>query len=152
MANLNIETDGTITGTKLSVDGKEVTKKEKVVSISMYASAPFKSKFSGEVIPGQAVVSYEIVGEDSKIERKTYGTTETAFSAGIGQKIQSEDSVIRFIGVEIDKEVSDLVDRIINHCKEANIQCPTREILLSRSVASLKDKVEDLGLKSEGSK
>jgi len=149
MADITVKTNGTITGTSLMVDGKDVTKKEKVVSISLYASAPYKSKYSGEVMQGYASCGYEVVGEDGKIERKSYGTTETAFSAGIGQKIKSEDSVIRFIGYDVDKEVSDLVDRIVNHCETAKVQCPTREVLLSRSVQSLKDKASDLGVKLE---
>jgi hypothetical protein len=45
--------------------------------------------------------------------------------------------------------VSDLVDKIVNHCETAKVQCPTKETLLSRSIQSLKDKAEDLGIKLE---
>lgn len=151
MADIMISTDGTITGTKLSVDGKDVTKKERVVSIEVYARAPYKSSYSGETIKGMAAVSYETVTDDGKVERKTYGTTETAFGSGIGQKIKSEDSVIRFVGAEVDREVSDLVDKIVGHCEETKAKCPDRETLLSRSLDSLKDKAEDLGINLEDS-
>lgn len=149
MADISITTDGTIKGTKLSVDGKDVTKKEKVVSISMYASAPYKSRYSGETIQGYAQVSYETMADGGKVERKSYGTSDTQFMVGIGQKIKSNDSVIRFVGAETDAEVSDLVDRIVSHCEEAKIPCPTKDALLSRTVESLKDKAEDLGIKME---
>lgn len=146
MAEIMVSTDGTITGTKLMVDGKDVTKKEKVVSIEVYSRAPYKSSYSGETIRGMSAVSYETVTEDGKVERKSYGTTDTKFSGGIGQKIKTEDNVVRFIGAEVDKQVSDIVDNIVNHCAETNITCPSREVLLSRSLDSLKDKAIDLGL------
>lgn len=146
MADIQVTTDGTITGTKLMVDGKEVTKKEKVISISMYASAPYKSKYSGETIQGYASVSYEVANENGTIERKSYGSTDTAFSSGIGEKIKTSDCVVRFVGHEIDQEVNDIIDRIIDHCEETNISCPTREALLTRSLESLKDKATDLGV------
>ena len=149
MSDISIQTDGTITGTKLIVDGKDVTKKEKVISISMYASAPYKSKYSGEAIQGYASCSYEVANDNGTIERKSYGTTETAFSAGIGAKVASSDAIVRFIGHEADKELTDLVDRIVGHCETAKVQCPTREVLLSRSLGSLKDKALDLGIKIE---
>lgn len=149
MSDISIQTDGTITGTKLIVDGKDVTKKEKVISISMYASAPYKSKYSGEAIQGYASCSYEVANDNGTIERKSYGTTETAFSAGIGTKVSNSDAIIRFVGQETDKELSDLVDRIISHCEGAKVQCPAREVLLSRSMDSLKDKALDLGIKIE---
>lgn len=151
MADIMISTDGTITGTKLSVDGKDITKKERVISIDVCARAPYKSSYSGETIKGMAAVSYETVTDDGKVERKTYGTTETAFGSGIGQKIKSEDSVIRFVGAEVDREVSDLVDKIVGHCEETKAKCPDRETLLSRSFDSLKDKAEDLGIDLEDS-
>jgi len=152
MADITINSDGTITGTKLIVDGKDVTKKEKVISISMYASAPYKSKYSGELQQGYASCSYEVANDNGTIERKSYGTTETAYSTGIGAKVQTSDADVRFIGHEADKELCDLVDRIINHCETAKIKCPTREVLLSRSIGSLKDKAFDIGLKIEDQK
>lgn len=149
MAQIDISTDGTINGTKLSVDGKEVTKKEKVISIRMYADAPYRSSYSGESIAGYASVAYDVAGDDGKIERKEYGTTDVNWSNGIGQKVKSSDAVVRFIGQENDKEITDLVDKIIVHCDESKIPCPTRDTLLSRSMASLKDKAEDLGIKDQ---
>lgn len=146
MAELNITTDGTITGTKLVVDGKEVTKDEKVVSISMYSVAPYKSKYSGDAIQGYTSCSYEVANDNGTIERKSWGSSDTEFSAGIGTKVDSTDKVIRFIGHESDKEISDLVDKIIAHCETNKIKSADKEILLSRSVESLKDKAEDLGI------
>jgi len=146
MADINIVTDGTITGTKLKIDGEDVTKKEKVISISLYACAPYKSKYGGDTIQGYTSCSYEIANDNGTVERKSYGTNDTAFSAGIGTKISNSDAVVRFIGHETDKELTDLVDKIVNHCETTKISYPSREILLSRSIVSLRDKATDLGI------
>lgn len=149
MAQIDISTDGSINGTKLSVDGKDITKKERVISIRMYASAPYKSKYSGEMVDGYSAVSYEVAGEDGKIERKEYGTTDVNYSNGIGQKIKTADAVVRFLGQESDKEITDLADKIITHCDTNKIPCPNKDTLLSRTLESLKDKAEDLGVDLE---
>jgi hypothetical protein len=146
MASINIVTDGTVKNTKLTVDGKDVTKKEKVVSIDMYAYAPYKSSYSGESIPGSVSVSYSVAQDDGTIMRKAIHSGNDRSDTGIGQKIKSKDMVIRFMGEEADVEVSDLVDKIVAHCEEKKISCPDREILLARSLDSLKDKAEDLGI------
>jgi hypothetical protein len=149
MAQVDISTDGSINGTTLSVDGKDVTKKEKVISIQMYAAAPYRSSYSGDLMVGYATVSYEIAGDDGKIERKEYGTTNVNYTNGIGQKIKTSDAVVRFIGQESDREITDLVDKIVTHCAETKISCPTRDTLLSRTLESLKDKAKDLGIQLE---
>ena len=146
LAEITITTDATIAGTKLMVDGKDITKKEKVVSISLYTSAPFKSSYSGETIKGYSSCSYEVANEDGTIERKSYGTTETDFTTGIGTKIKSSDAIIRFIGHETDKEITDLVDTIIKHCTEKEIPCRDKNILLDRTLSSLTDMASDLDI------
>ena len=154
MADINITTDGTIAGTKLMVDGKDVTKKQKVVNINLNAYAPFKSSYSNDIYKGGISVSYSTVDEDGKIENKSYGTTETDYVKGIGPKMKQkdsvlQDSVIRYIGCEADTEVCNLVDKIIAHCDEKKLVHPEREKMLSRSLDSLKDKATDLGISLE---
>lgn len=149
MSDITITTDGTLEGTKLSVDGKEVTKKEKVVSIDMYASASWKGKYSGENYPGGAAVSYTTVDDDGKKQVKTFGQTDTKFSQPIGQKMKTEDSVIRYLGETADANVTTLADKIISHCDENKISCPDRDALLCRTISSLTDKAIDLGITIE---
>lgn len=127
-----------------------MTKKEKVVSLSVYASASYRSRYTGEVIPGYVSASYETVAEDGTIEKRSYGTSDVPYSAGIGAKISNQDSVTRFIGEESDAEVTSLVDKIIAHCTEAKISCPSKEVLLLRSLESLQDKAKDLDIKDQG--
>ena len=146
MADVNIITNGTIQGTKLTIDGKDETKSKKLVSISMYASAPYVSKISGDVMPGYVSVSYENMNDDGTVERKSIGSSSDNYTKGIGQKIKSKDSVVRYIGAEVEVEVETLVDKIIEHCKEKELKCPDKETLLSRSIESLRDKATDLGL------
>ena len=141
MANIQISTDETLTGTSLIVDGKEVTKDEKVVGIFLQVCAPFTNKLSTEPCKGNVSVSYTT--EDSgKITKHDYGV--------IGPEMKEEDSVIRYIGVGVDKSIQDLVDKIISYCAEKKIICPDKEALLSRSIVSLTDKALDLGIKLEG--
>lgn len=149
MAEIIITTDGTITGTKLTVDKKDITKKEKVVSINMYCSAPYKSRYSGEMITGSTYISYETISDNGTIERKSYGQNDIAYSTNIGQKIKNEDSVIKFIGHETDQEIIDIVDNIIAKCEKDKILCPKKEILTQRTLESLQDKAEDLGIDLE---
>ena len=149
MAEIKISTDGTIQGTKLVVDGKDCTADDQVVSISLFANAPFKSKYSGDNIPGSVSCSYECTTDKGTIERRAVCSNDTAYAKGIGQDVENKDSVIRFVGHAADKEVTDLVDKIIVASTTAKVKCPTKEVLLSRSVTSLKDKASDLGIKLE---
>lgn len=150
MAEITITTDGTIENTKLIVDGKDLTKKTKVVSIDLYASAPFKGQYSGEIYNGGVSVSYSHVDDEGKIKRESYGKTETNYTNGVGQKtVKNEDSVISFVGKPISNEVSTLVDEILDHCESNNVKCPSRDILATRSKESLTDKAEDLGIHLE---
>lgn len=146
MSDIVISTDGTIENTKLMVDGKELTKKAKVVSIDFVAAAPFKGKYSGEVYSGGVSVSYSHVDEEGKIKRESYGKTDMNYVAGVGQKIKSEDQVIRFIADTADAEASIIAENILDHCEANNIPCPDLDTLLNRSIDSLRDKADDLGL------
>lgn len=147
--DIKITTDGTVAGTKLIVDGKDETTDNKIVSINMYANAPYKSKYSGDNIPGNVMCSYEYATDKGTIERKTIGSADTDFLKGIGEKVVSDDSVIRHIGHQADKAVVDLIDNIIAKSTELKAKCPTKEVLLSRSLTSLQDKATDLGIKIE---
>jgi len=148
MADISITTNGTPQGTKLVVDGKDLTKNEKIVDISFYASAPFKSKYSGDVIPGYANVSYGMV-DNGQLKRVTLSGDGTEYPTTIGKKVTSNDSVTRYIGTEIDANIVNLVDKIVKHCEDNKIPCIDKQILLSRSEISLKDKAADIGLKLE---
>lgn len=149
-----ITTDGTNAGTKLSVDGKDVTKKENVTDISFYAHAPYTSTYSGDTIPAYISASYAKAGDNGTIERiEVYsgGYTQSNGTNRVGyddetQKIEAVDQVVRFIGTKNDIKVEELADKIMSHCKDNNIKHPTKEDLLSRTFDSLKDKAEDLGI------
>lgn len=146
MSDITISTNGTIEGTKLMVDGKDLTKKYKVVSIDLYASAPFKGKYSGETYEGGVGVSFTHVDDEGRMKRESYGKSDTNYTAGVGQKMKSEDQIIRYISDRADAKVSTIAQNIIDHCEVNNINCPDIDTLLSRSMDSLMDKAEDLGL------
>lgn len=144
MPSINIETDGTIQATKLTVDGKDFTKTKKVVDISLYACAPYKSKFSGDNIPGSVGVSFTVSDDKGVLETVRYGQTDTPYG-NIG-KVKSSDEVARFIGHEVDKEIETLADQIIVKAQELKIKSPTKEVLVSRTIESLRDRALDLGV------
>ena len=146
MADIVIKTDGTIENTKLMVDGKEITKDEKVTSIFFHCSSPFMSKYGNGLIPGDAGVTYEVVKDDGTFERKTVGKCDTDYRGGIGKKVANSDSVVRHIGHSIDQKIENLVDKIITIGKEKGITVPTRDSLINRTLESLQDKAEDLGI------
>lgn len=153
MSNIQIKTDGTIQGTVLVVDGKEVTKDQKVTSIYFNAQAGFKSKYSGEEMKGYASAGYEVLGDNGKLERRSFGQTETPYSEGIGEKVEEnddhvvqQDSVLRFVGSPVDEKIVKLVDSIVKHCEEKQLKCRPREVLLERKIESLKDIALDYGI------
>jgi hypothetical protein len=144
MPTIVIDTDGTIQATKLTVDGKDLTVDRKIVDISLYASAPYKSKYSGENIPGSVGVSYTSADDKGILETVRYGQTDTPYG-NIG-KIKNEDQVTRFIGHSIDKEIETITNQIIQKSQELKVKVPVKEVLISRSLDSLKDKALDLGI------
>ena len=149
MPEVIIKTNGTVEGTSLSVDGKEISKKEKIIGMEMYASAPYKSQYSGETISGHVAISYDKANEDGTIERKTIVSGKDRTNTGIGQKVKSADQVIRYIDQSADAKIVDLVDKIMDHAKENELKTPDRETLLNRTYESLQDKCADLGIKLE---
>lgn len=149
MSEVIITTDGTIANTTLKVDGKDVTKNNKVVSISMFASAPYKGSVTGEVYRGNSAVSYETVDEKGVIERKSIGSDSTDYLKGIGQKIKQNDQVTQYLGNAVEAELAKIIDSIVKHCADNKIACPAREVLETRTKESLMDKVTDLGIKLE---
>lgn len=144
--DINIATNGTIEGTVLTVDGKVVSKNEKIVSIDLWATAPYKSEFSGETVPGRVSVGYEKVGDDGTVERIAVSTNKDRSTVGIGQKIKNKDQIVRTIGQIADVRVVELTDKIIDHCTKNKIKVCDRETLLNRTVGSLECKCADLGL------
>jgi hypothetical protein len=144
-----ITTDGTLQNTQLKVDGKDITKNNKVVSISAYASAPFKGQVSGDIYKGQVGVSYEIMDDKGTIERLSIGSSETDYVKGIGQKIKQNDQVLQYLGQAIPAELDVIVDKIVKHCEDNKIACPVKDVLVTRTKESLMDKVVDLGITLE---
>jgi hypothetical protein len=149
MAEIIITTDGTLANTILKVDGKEVTKNSKVVSISMYASAPYKGSMSGDIYRGNSSVAYETIDEKGVVERKSFGSDSTEYLKGIGQKIKQSDQITQYIGQGVDAEISKIIDKIVSHCETNKIPCADKETLMLRTKESLLDKATDLGIKLE---
>ena len=141
MAAVIIQTDGTIENTKLKVDGSDITKDEKVISIFFHCSSPYVSKYGEGVIPGNVGISYEVVKDDCTFERKIIGMNDTNYKEGVGKKVSNSDSVVRHIGHNVDIKVSDLVDKILKVDDSISY-----DKLINRTYESLKDKAEDLGI------
>lgn len=158
MEDIVIKTNGTVEGTSLVADGVDITQTCCCTSINMSVVGPYKSQFDGTRRPGYVMCSYEMCNESGILERKSIMSTEGGDEEGIGaSSMEEDDSVgkpsrtIRYIGKQVDVETATLVDKIIAHCDAAKLNHPTREVLISRSLQSLKDKAEDLGIKLEDS-
>jgi hypothetical protein len=149
MSQVLIETDGTIAGTILKVDGKDITKNNKVVSISMNANAPYKGSVTGDIYRGGSNVSYSVLDEKGVISQQSIGSDPTEYLKGIGQKIKQSDQVTQYLGSPVEAELAKIIDSIVKHCTDNKLPCPTRDILETRTKASLMDKVADLGIKLE---
>jgi len=147
MEKVKLETDGTVSGTTLMIDEKNVTKDEKVTSLHIRASSTYISKYSGETVPGSVYVSYEVMKDNGTTETKgLYTSNESGPKEGIGAKIDTVDSVKTLIGRSVDTQVSVMIDKIVDHCTKNNIPCQPRNVLESRTVDSLHDKLVDLGI------
>ena len=159
MASFSIATDLTTAGTKLTVDGKEITKSGKVVSISFYASAP--SKGDSCDCNGWIDLSITSLDEDGNVKRETYSKDSyMAKKHPLGKVIKSlndhmseitSDDIVRYLGQDTDEELKRVVAAIMDHCKDNDIKCPDYDALLNRSLESLNDKAEDLGITFEDS-
>lgn len=150
MPNISITTNGTTPGTVLTIDGKDITKDEKVVNIYLDVYSPYVSKYSGETISGGSSVSYRVINSDGVAETRQVTTDNTNYKTGIGQTIDTKDSVIRFLGQPTDDKISKIVDKIVSFCDDKKLTCPNKDILLGRTEISLMDKISDLGIKLEG--
>ncbi len=150
MDNFEIQSDLTISNTKIILDGKEVSKKENVVGINFYASSPVKDS---EYDSGWIDLSLTVVDDNGNVETKSYRKSEyTAKKIPMGKPIKDFlqekgcDQVVQYIGNEVSKEKKELVDKMIDHCKEKDIPCPDNDTLYARTIESLQDKATDLGI------
>ena len=153
MDNFEIQSDLSITGTKLIVDGKERTKDEKIVGVSFYASSPVKDS---EYDSGWVDLSVITVDTNGNVVTESFRKSEyMSKKIPMGQTIQDYltkqgiDSVVRYLGHEVDKEKESIVDKIITTSKEKNLLCPDKEVLFNRTIDSLKDKAIDIGIETE---
>ena len=154
MKEFTISSDLSITNTKLTVDGKETTKKEKVVGISFWASSPTKD--SDSTYDGYVDLSVTTVDDQGNVETKSYRKSEYMDKKlPMGQIIKdaleskTSEDFVRHIGSEVDNDIKQLADKIADFCEEKKLKCPDRDVLYSRTKQSLADKAADLGITEE---
>ena len=143
---LKIESDLSTKGTKLYIDDVEVTSDKFITNFRMYCSAPYKEYDAS----GYVSVYYDEILDD--------GTTSSVnFSSNTGdakEKYESignsdtvtKDSFYCGLGRELIDEKVTLVDSIISFCDKNNINTVDKDVLMSRSFESLKDRASDLGV------
>jgi len=145
-----IKTDLTTEGTEIQMDGKSMADNEKISSITFYADAPNK-KYEDD---GWISLSIQTFDEEGNVKRTNYGKdkkiNENIKPLGLmDDATYTKTDVIRFLGDELDTDLVTLVDSIISESEKQKIACPKRDVLLNRSISSLKDKATDLGITSE---
>jgi hypothetical protein len=169
MAKIEIMSDCSTCGTTIKVDGQDITASELVTSFSMYCYAPCKDKMSGQVMEGFTSFNYEVSKDDGTIERKSITSCNCnapEYESGLGQTESGDEDmggemmdsvkrpkdgkmVVRFLGRAVDQQVSQLVDKIVTHCTENKLVHADKEVLLNRTIDSLRDKATDLGITLE---
>ena len=142
-----IDTDLTTEGTIVSIDGKNVSDKRSVASISFFADAPNK-KYNDDGYMSLSIMSFD---KEGNIKQERYGhdkdINDNIKPIGIQDGVTfNESDVVRFLGDEIDQEKIKLVESIIQDSTDKKLACPDKNALLNRSVESLRDKAIDLGL------
>ena len=145
MPAITINSDLTTQNTNLSIDKDEVTKNKKVINIQFDAYAPHKDYTDS----GWIDFSITTVDDDGNVERKVYSKSAYANEKqGIGKTVENADELLDFIGSGDTRRI-EIVDTIVDHCKENKIPCPSKDSLLGRKLNSLQDKLDDLGIKLE---
>ncbi len=147
MPDINITTNLSILGTKLTLDNKELTKKEKVVAIEFYATSPHKDDKDS-----LGYISCEVttVDDEGTVETKSYRKSEYLQNklplGKILKDCYKDDKAITYIGNDVPNEIKSLADNISDHCDANKIKCPDKEVLYQRTLSSLNDKATDLGI------
>jgi len=147
---ITIDTDLTVSGTTVTMDGEKLSDSRKVASLTFFADAPNK-RYEEDGYIAFNVTSFD---DEGTMKRESFtkrpDMVENIKPIGIQDDIKFADAdVIRYLGDEVDQEKKQLVDNIIKHCSDKEIACPTTDILLNRTLDSLNDKANDLGLSSE---
>jgi len=148
----NIESDLTVAGTKILKDGFGWTEDEKIASIAFFADAPNK-KYNEDGHVSMSVTTFDAEG-NVKRQHFSKNPEMTENCKPIGMEDESNfkiDDFVHFLGTELIDERIELVDSIINYCTEKNIPCVERDVLSKRSLDSLRDKSDDLGISSVNS-
>lgn len=140
-----INTDLSVEGTMISVDGEKVGENSKIASITFYADAPNK-RYEDSGYVSVSVASFD---DEGNIKRVNYSQDKKIADRikpiGIEDDVKETD-MIRFLGDEVDQEKKRIADKIIAKSLEDKLACPEMDTLLNRSVESLTDKAIDLGI------
>jgi len=144
-----IDTDLSVEGTSISMDGEKLSDSRKIANLAFFAEAPNK-KYNDD---GYIAINVTSFDDEGVMKRESFSKrpemAENIKPIGLQDGVEfAESDVIRFLGDEIEQEKKQLVDSIIKHCSEKEIACPNSEVLLNRSLDSIKDKATDLGLSS----
>ena len=143
---MKIITDGTIKGTKITLNGKDMTKDYKVVDIYFNANGgyTYNSEYSDNTYVNPPSVDYNIryIDSDDKMKSISASTPSTNYQYGA---LAQKDS-ISYVGLE-DQSDDLLRDKILDSFDEMRDNgtiVPERANLTTRTTASLVDKYNDL--------
>lgn len=140
-----IKSDGTVSGTELTVEGIKVTEKDKVVGIDFYSRGSIVyGPNPGEATRPQSRLSYTIISKDGEKEitqRVTidpYSENGLSYEA-IGAPSASDKASDLFIG-----KPSELIKDIESYRDKVKRFIPSLDELEVRSSDSLKDLLSDI--------
>ncbi len=145
-----IDTDLSTEGTMITIDGEKLSDTKKVASLAFYADAP-NTKYNDDGYVALNVTSFD---DEGNVKRESFSKrpemAENVKPMGLQDNVEFEQSdVVRFLGDQENAEKFRLVDQIISYSISKKIACPSKDILITRSIESLQDKANDLGISSE---
>ena len=137
---LKIDCDGTVAGTKVMVNGEEVTKSKNVTNVSFYASGGVKWRDDDKLNPyvdfGYRVLNKNDDGSETG-ENYSYSPENGIERGAIGKpKEKMNDSLV---GKE-----SEIIEKILSYKGKTKRFIPDKEELRARSSSSLQDLAADL--------
>jgi len=141
-----IETDLTSKGTILTVDGVKVTDTDNITSLSFWAHSPYKDSPNqdGYVDLGYSAVDASGITTRKDICKSSYDIDKK----GLGKIDDCATDIDDFLGKDNNKK-DHMIDLIIKQTTTGTTSKYTKDALTKRSINSLRDTMEDLGLKIE---
>lgn len=149
-----IKSDGTVTGTKVTIDGNDLTSSYKVNSLYFHADGgnTYTSTSSGEKYVSSPTIGYSITYLDGdKVKSISVGNQRKNIEYGsLAEAKKESKDMLSYVGIE-DKDniVKKTIVENLDKMRAKLPTIPSKEVLEKRTIDSLVDKYEDCVIEIE---